>query len=131
MHTRHVPSGQNHSLPEPADARPLSASGRLSALDGLRGFAVLIVLFDHTQHIPAGGYLGVDVFFVLSGFLISSQLFAEAQRSGTLDLRHFFLKRCRRLLPAFFAMCALYWIIDFCFLKSAQAPEFFRLFSLL
>jgi peptidoglycan/LPS O-acetylase OafA/YrhL len=103
----------------------------MSALDGLRGFAVLIVLFDHTQNIPAGGYLGVDVFFVLSGFLISSQLFAEAQRSGTLDLRHFFLKRCRRLLPAFLAMCALYWVIDFCFLKNATRPDLFRLTSLL
>ena len=103
----------------------------MRALDGLRGFAVLVVLFDHTLHIPAGGYLGVDVFFVLSGFLISSQLFAEVQRTGTVDLRHFFLKRCRRLLPAFLAMCALYWIIDFCFLKSARSPELFRLFGLL
>ena len=113
------------------ERQPLPSGGRLSALDGLRGFAVLVVLFDHTLHIPAGGYLGVDVFFVLSGFLISSQLFAEVQRTGTLDLRHFFLKRCRRLLPAFFAMCALYWIIDFCFLKSTRAPDFFRLSSLL
>jgi peptidoglycan/LPS O-acetylase OafA/YrhL len=103
----------------------------LLALDGLRGFAVLIVLFDHTQNFPSGGYLGVDVFFALSGFLISTQLFAEAERTRTLDLRRFFLKRCLRLLPAFFAMCALYWIIDFCFLKNAPKPDFFRLSSLL
>lgn len=131
MHTRSSPSCPTPSHPEAPDSQPPASGGRLSVLDGLRGFAVLIVLFDHTQHIPAGGYLGVDVFFVLSGFLISSQLFAEARRSGTLDLRHFFLKRCRRLLPAFFAMCALYWIIDFCFLKEARAPEFLRLVSLL
>jgi peptidoglycan/LPS O-acetylase OafA/YrhL len=131
MHALPTPSTPSHPEHKTNDPQPLPSGGRLSALDGLRGFAVLIVLFDHTLHIPAGGYFGVDVFFVLSGFLISSQLFAEGQRTGTLDLRRFFIKRCRRLLPAFFAMCALYWIIDFCFLKSTRAPEFFRLFSLL
>ena len=53
----------------------------ITALDGLRGAAVLAVLFFHGDHL-AGGYLGVDLFFVLSGFLITSLLLAESGRAG-------------------------------------------------
>jgi peptidoglycan/LPS O-acetylase OafA/YrhL len=70
-------------------------------LDGLRAVAVLGVLLYHagTTWLP-GGLLGVDVFFVLSGFLITSLLLEERLRTGSIDLRAFWARRVRRLLPA-------------------------------
>jgi peptidoglycan/LPS O-acetylase OafA/YrhL len=69
-------------------------------LDGLRGVAILLVLAFHLQLLP-GGSLGVDVFFVLSGFLITNLLAEEWQRRGSINLKHFYLRRVLRLLPAF------------------------------
>jgi peptidoglycan/LPS O-acetylase OafA/YrhL len=70
------------------------------ALDGLRGIAVLGVLFYHADGALKGGYLGVDLFFVLSGFLITSLLLGEHHRTGRIDLRAFWVRRARRLFPA-------------------------------
>jgi peptidoglycan/LPS O-acetylase OafA/YrhL len=72
---------------------------RIRALDGLRGVAVIAVLLFHDQRLR-GGYLGVDLFFVLSGFLITSLLLADHQQHGRVGLRNFYARRARRLLPA-------------------------------
>ena len=69
-------------------------------LQGLRALAVVLVVAFHTNNALPGGFVGVDVFFVLSGFLIVRLLDREAERTGTLDLRLFFARRARRLLPA-------------------------------
>ena len=69
------------------------------ALDGLRGLAVVAVLLFHGGHL-AGGFLGVDAFFVLSGFLITSLLLVEARDRGGIALGAFWARRARRLLPA-------------------------------
>lgn len=71
----------------------------IPALDGVRGAAVAAVLLFHGGHLR-GGYLGVDLFFVLSGFLITSLLLAESATSGRIGLRGFWARRARRLLPA-------------------------------
>jgi peptidoglycan/LPS O-acetylase OafA/YrhL len=74
---------------------------RFSALDGIRALAVLAVLFYHAGiSWLGGGLLGVDVFFVLSGFLITSLLCRELARSSTIRLGRFWAQRARRLLPA-------------------------------
>lgn len=77
----------------------------LPGLDGVRALAVLAVVLYHlgVAGVP-GGFLGVDVFFVLSGFLITSLLVEEHRRVGRLDLKRLFLRRARRLLPALWAM---------------------------
>src|SRR5262249_46993653 len=75
----------------------------LPALDGLRGAAVIGVLFFHDDRLR-GGYLGVDLFFVLSGFLITSLLVAEQRAAGRIDLRAFWVRRARRLFPAVLAL---------------------------
>jgi peptidoglycan/LPS O-acetylase OafA/YrhL len=70
-------------------------------IEGLRGIAVLIVVLFHCG-IPgfSGGFVGVDVFFVLSGYLITGLLVAEIQKTSRLSLLHFYARRVRRLLPA-------------------------------
>ncbi len=75
--------------------------GRLPGLDGLRALAILAVLAVHLDPswLP-GGFLGVDVFFVISGFLITTLLLRERAATGTLDVRAFWSRRARRLLPA-------------------------------
>ncbi|MBF8170715.1 acyltransferase [Streptomyces olivaceus] len=79
---------------------PRSPRRHIAPLDGLRGIAVLGVLFFHAGHFD-GGFLGVDLFFVLSGFLITGLLLEEARaRDGRIDLVAFWGRRARRLLPA-------------------------------
>ncbi len=83
----------------------LSPGGRLRALDGIRAFAVLaVVLYHYGISWFGGGLLGVDVFFVLSGYLITSLLCRELGRSGTVRLGRFWAQRARRLLPALFVL---------------------------
>src|SRR4051794_2930819 len=77
----------------------------VDALDGLRGVAVLGVLAFHLGHLR-GGFLGVDLFFVLSGFLITSLLLAEWRRDGRIALGAFWARRARRLLPAVLVLIA-------------------------
>jgi len=74
------------------------------ALDGLRGVALLGVLFFHAHGLLPGGYLGVDLFFVLSGYLITSLLLGEQQRTGGIDLSRFWVRRARRLFPALLSL---------------------------
>jgi peptidoglycan/LPS O-acetylase OafA/YrhL len=70
-------------------------------IEGLRAIAVLLVLAYHADFWPfRAGYIGVDVFFVVSGFLITTLLVGELQRTGFITLRRFWARRARRLLPA-------------------------------
>lgn len=74
---------------------------QVKGLDGLRGLAVIaVVLYHFFGDALPGGYLGVDMFFVLSGFLITSLLVREYRTSGTISLKDFWVRRFRRILPA-------------------------------
>lgn len=75
--------------------------GHLAGLDGLRALAIGAVMLFHLDPdwLP-GGFLGVDIFFVISGFLITTLLVRERERDGSIDLRGFWTRRARRLLPA-------------------------------
>lgn len=76
---------------------------RLPGLDGLRGIAVLAVIIYHADvSLLVGGFLGVDVFFVLSGFLITTLLINELTETNTVDRARFYIRRIRRLMPALF-----------------------------
>jgi peptidoglycan/LPS O-acetylase OafA/YrhL len=83
--------------------------GNVPALDGLRGVAIVAVLGFHVVgHHFIGGWIGVHVFFVLSGFLITTLLLEEVGRSGRISLRSFYARRIVRLAPALFAMIAVF-----------------------
>ena len=85
-----------------------SSNRYIHSVDGLRAVAVVAVLLYHLgiDWIP-GGFLGVDLFFVISGYVITGLILDSIERSGTLDLRAFYLSRIRRLVPALIAMVVL------------------------
>jgi len=91
------------STPDPTE--PSTEPFRVAGLDGLRAIAVIAVVLFHV--FPAampGGFLGVDLFFVVSGFIITALLLRERAAAGRIDLRGFWLRRARRLLPALLAL---------------------------
>jgi peptidoglycan/LPS O-acetylase OafA/YrhL len=90
--------------------RALHTSGHIRGLDGLRAIAVIAVVWDHVYFgweilpISRRGFLGVDVFFVLSGFLITWLLLLEQARTGKVSLGNFFVRRALRIFPLYFAV---------------------------
>ena len=104
-----------------AGARP--AVPNAPGLDGLRGLAVLAVLAYHLDMAWAGGgFLGVEVFFTLSGFLITQLLVAELRRSGTVDVGAFVRARARRLLPAL-VVCVTATVLTYRLMLPDDAPS--------
>ncbi|MGB8644788.1 MAG: acyltransferase family protein [Anaerolineae bacterium] len=96
--------------------------GYLPGLDGLRALAVLAVLLYHADlHWFQGGFLGVEIFFVISGYLITSLLLTEWQERGRIDLKAFWLRRARRLLPALFLLLAAVLTLAVLFLPGEVA----------
>jgi len=105
----------------------VSAAGsrRIPSLDGLRAISITLVIFSHllgTHGFPLGarafgaagdvGYLGVRVFFVISGFLITSLLLREREKTGTTSLKGFYTRRAFRIFPAFYAFILAMAIAD-------------------
>ncbi|MCO5190505.1 MAG: acyltransferase [Anaerolineae bacterium] len=92
----------------------------MPGLDGIRAVAVLAVFFYHAGYFwAAGGFLGVESFFVISGYLISSLLLREYLANGRLDLKRFWLRRARRLLPALWLLLIL--VVPAAFLWAPDA----------
>src|SRR5580692_2317861 len=91
---------------------PRPSLGHIPGLDGIRALAVLSIIAFHTglNSVP-GGFYGVDAFFVLSGFLITSLLVKEWAGTGTVRLRRFWAGRARSLLPALFLLVAVIGIV--------------------
>jgi len=89
---------------------PVRLLGHVPELDGIRGIAVLMTVAAHSffAAAPGGGVTGVAVFFVLSGFLITTLLVQEADRTGDISLRRFYARRFLRLMPALWALLAVY-----------------------
>ncbi len=98
--------------------------GYQPALDGLRALSVIAVILYHAgiQWIP-GGFIGVEVFFVVSGFLITSLMIDEQHVSGKVSLKQFWIRRARRLLPALFTML-IASLVAVTFFAKDSAPDF-------
>jgi peptidoglycan/LPS O-acetylase OafA/YrhL len=108
---------------ETAVVPPRPALVREPALDGLRGVAVAAVVAFHLEHLR-GGFLGVDLFFVLSGFLITSLLLVEFEGRRAIDLGRFWSRRARRLLPALFLLLGGVALLIAVVAPSGQQPGF-------
>jgi peptidoglycan/LPS O-acetylase OafA/YrhL len=89
----------------------VSRLGYRPALDGVRGLAIVAVLCFHAFGWPKEARLGVDLFFALSGFLITVILLGELSNTGTISIRRFYARRARRLLPALLVMLAPYLVL--------------------
>ncbi len=99
--------------------------GYLPGLDGIRALSVLAVVAYHLDYgWAAGGYLGVEVFFVLSGYLITRLLLDEDWRTGTISRRRFWIRRARRLLPAVVTLVLGVWIWAVLVLPDGEAALF-------
>jgi peptidoglycan/LPS O-acetylase OafA/YrhL len=92
-------------------ATPPGKLGYRPGLDGLRALAVLTVIGFHYWHWPVGGNAGVELFFVLSGFLITTLLAEEWQQNGRILLGRFYLRRALRLLPALWAFLIVFGLV--------------------
>jgi len=113
-----------------------AAQQKLYGLDHLRALAILLVFLFHYFILSHGepgwlpdtasfGWTGVDLFFVLSGFLISSQLFAQLKTGAPISFKQFFLKRFFRIVPAFLVTVALYFCIPF-FREKPNLPPLWK-----
>ncbi|MGH8224314.1 MAG: acyltransferase family protein [Woeseiaceae bacterium] len=107
-------TNEKESLPVPLAAlrrTPGDEARRIPALDGLRGVAVVLVIIGHYIHWIALGSLGVAIFYVLSGFLITGLLVAEHDQRGTISLRAFYARRTLRIMPAAYVFLAVAWLV--------------------
>lgn len=90
----------------------------IPSLNGLRAISILLVVFSHVAYrnfgVPdaPGGQLGVNIFFVISGFLITLLLLKEEANTGTVSLRNFFTRRCLRIFPVFYFLLLVYFILQ-------------------
>ena len=99
-------------------------------IDGLRAIAVVSVILYHTQFIIfdteifKGGFIGVDIFFVISGYLISSIIIKELKQTGYFSFKNFYERRIRRLLPALLAVMILSFPIAWLYLLPRNFVEY-------
>lgn len=115
-------SNNSHAdgLPWHSQASAVATGTRMVGPDILRSLAILLVMLVHLPlnatpgvlvTVREYGWLGVDIFFVLSGYLIGTQLFKEVTRTGAVDFNSFYLRRAFRIFPAFFVVLGLYALV--------------------
>ncbi|SEN39691.1 acyltransferase family protein [Cryobacterium luteum] len=90
-------------------------------IEGLRAVAVIVVILDHLLGWPSGGFIGVDIFFVISGFLITSLLLKEHARTGRISLVDFYRRRIRRILPVSLLVLVVTVAVGYLLLPGARA----------
>lgn len=109
---------QNRSQPDVS-----THSGFRPDIQGLRAVAVGLVVLQHFTGWPSGGFIGVDVFFVISGYLISDLLLRELDRTGRVSLREFYARRMRRIFPMAVIVLAATVAVAFALFSSARADS--------
>lgn len=119
-------------MPQPTGAETLPTNHKLYGLDFLRAIAITLVFLYHygrmfphpewTNSISHFGWTGVDLFFVLSGYLIASQLFAKIDQGKKISLKEFFIKRFFRIIPGYLLVVSVYFLFPFVHEREALAP---------
>lgn len=114
-------------LPARARTRQVASSPKIlrSDIQGLRAFAVIVVVLDHLIGWPSGGFVGVDVFLVISGFLITGHLMREWEKKGTISFGDFYKRRVKRILPAATIVIVFTVAISFFLFTSNRAWSIF------
>ena len=107
----------------PAARRTGGRAGFRPDIEGLRAIAILTVLAYHAGLPLRGGFVGVDVFFVISGFLITGLLVAELDRSGSISWIRFVGRRIRRLLPAAVLVLVAISAVSYVVIPASQAAS--------
>lgn len=92
-------------------------------IQGLRAFAVTVVILDHLLAWPSGGFVGVDIFFVLSGFLITGHLMREWERTGRILFIEFYKARIKRIMPAAVLVVAVTLLLSTYLLNKSRASS--------
>lgn len=99
------------------------------SLDGLRAIAILLVVWFHAGHDGWGflgkGFFGVELFFVISGFLITTLLLREEERTGQVSLRNFYIRRSLRIFPLYYAVLFVYVLIVSLIERDTTAKDVF------
>ncbi|MBA0048058.1 acyltransferase [Mycobacteroides sp. LB1] len=107
------------------------ATKKFGALDGLRALSVLAVIWHHTSGTPGprisqSGFMGVDFFFAISGFLITTLLIRERDRAESISLRNFYARRALRIFPLYYVVLMLYIVLVFATERgTAKGEQFF------
>ena len=125
-----TPHSCNQPSPAPVAGHRPAHLRYIRGIDGLRAVSVLAVLVYHHYVVGGsspgwlpGGFYGVEVFFVVSGYLITSLLLDERTRTGTIALKAFWFRRARRLLPALFLMLGVVILYSLLFLRDNAIAE--------
>lgn len=91
---------------------------KIPSLNGLRAISIVLVIFAHYQYRslnmdpPFGGQIGVNIFFVISGFLITTLLLKEESKYGTISLKKFYIRRSLRILPVYYLLLFIYYLLQ-------------------
>src|ERR1700675_13733 len=102
---------------------PMSKNFYRADIDGLRALAVLPVILFHANFFFSGGFVGVDVFFVISGYLITQIIERELQ-AGRFSVLVFYQRRIRRIFPALYVMFSVSILIAYLFMPPLQLKDF-------
>lgn len=122
-----MPATRTKSARKPSAANNGSAMGFRPEIQGLRAIAVLMVIVHHLRPgALSGGFIGVDMFFVISGYLITAHLFREARETGRIRLGAFWSRRIRRLLPLAFTVLLASAGLVFAFVPATEHGTMFR-----
>lgn len=105
------------------DGRQMLTSQPRPDLQGMRAIAVLTVFADHLFGWPTGGFIGVDVFFVLSGFFITGILIRERTNTGQLSFENFYIRRIKRILPSALLVLAVTCLVGWIVFPGSRAKE--------
>ncbi len=125
-----APGPLGPGFPAPSSYQTFQKQKTFGGLDGLRAFSILAVLWHHTYEVPTGwmaterGFLGVDLFFVISGFLIVTLLLRERDRKG-ISLKNFYIRRFLRIFPVYYAFLLILTVIFLTIGRNANMREAF------